>query len=127
MVPVKVKGRLQAVKEQPTCGWISRYPATRAATAFWVRRTWDSLERGGCCRGYVLMVAVKVKGRLLAVNEQHTCDWICRHPATDSPGEIKSWEVELGCHSWMVCLAAELFLNSCFSDTVFVTFAPQSC
>ena len=24
-------------------------------------------------------------------------------------------------HSWMVCLAAELFLNSCFSDTVFVS------
>ena len=34
MVTVKVKGRLQAVKEQPTCGWMSRYPATRAATAF---------------------------------------------------------------------------------------------
>ena len=24
-------------------------------------------------------------------------------------------------HSWMDCLAAKLFLNSCFSDTVFVT------
>ena len=30
-------------------------------------------------------------------------------------------EVELGSHSWMDCLAAELFLNSHFSDTVFVT------
>ena len=39
----------------------------------------------------------------------------------ESPGEIKSREVELGCHSWTVCLAAELVLNSCFSDTVFVT------
>ena len=29
--------------------------------------------------------------------------------------------MELGSHSWMDCLAAELFLNSCFSDTVFVT------
>ena len=35
--------------------------------------------------------------------------------------EIKSREVELGSHSRMVCLAAELFLNSCFSGTVFVT------
>ena len=24
-------------------------------------------------------------------------------------------------HSWRDCLAVELFLNSCFSDTVFVT------
>ena len=29
--------------------------------------------------------------------------------------------MELGSHSWMDCLAAELPLNSCFSDTVFVT------
>ena len=30
--------------------------------------------------------------------------------------------MELGSHSWMDCLAAKLFLNSCFSaDTVFVT------
>ena len=42
---------------------------------------------------------------------------------TQSPGEIKSREVELklGSHSWMGCLAAESFLSSCFSDTVFVT------
>ena len=26
-----------------------------------------------------------------------------------SPGEVKSREVELGSHNWMVCLAAELF------------------
>ena len=38
-----------------------------------------------------------------------------------SPGEMKSREVELDSHSWTDCLAAELFLNSCFSDTVFVT------
>ena len=38
-----------------------------------------------------------------------------------SPGEIKSRDVELGFHNRMVCLAAKLFLNSCFSDTVFVT------
>ena len=38
-----------------------------------------------------------------------------------SPGEIKNREVEPGFHSWMGCLAAELFLNSCLSDTVFVT------
>ena len=29
--------------------------------------------------------------------------------------------VELGSHSRMDCLAAELFLNGCFSDIVFVT------
>ena len=39
----------------------------------------------------------------------------------ESPGEIKKREVELDSHSWLVRLAAELFLNSCFSDTVFVT------
>ena len=38
-----------------------------------------------------------------------------------SPGEIKRREVELGSLSWMDCLAAELFLSSCSSDTVFVT------
>ena len=38
-----------------------------------------------------------------------------------SPGEITSREVELGSRSRTDCLAAELFLNSCFSDTVFVT------
>ena len=38
-----------------------------------------------------------------------------------SPGEMKSSEVELGCHSGMDGFAAELFLNSRFSDTVFVT------
>ena len=34
---------------------------------------------------------------------------------------MKGREVELGSHSRMACLAAELLLNSCFSDTVFVT------
>ena len=29
--------------------------------------------------------------------------------------------MELGSHNWVDCLAAELFLNSCFPDTVFVT------
>ena len=35
---------------------------------------------------------------------------------TQSPREIKSREVEveLGSHSWMDCLAAELFLKTCF-------------
>ena len=37
------------------------------------------------------------------------------------PREIKSREVELDSHSRTDCLAAELFLNSGFSDTVFVT------
>ena len=35
--------------------------------------------------------------------------------------EIKSRELELGSRCWMDCFAAELFLNSCFSVTVFVT------
>ena len=34
-----------------------------------------------------------------------------------SPGEIKSREVELA-HSWTVCLVAELFLSTSLSDTV---------
>ena len=39
-----------------------------------------------------------------------------------SPGETKRRELELGSHSWMDnYIAAEPFLNSCFSDTVFVT------
>ena len=29
--------------------------------------------------------------------------------------------MELCSHSWVDCLVADLFLNSCFSDTVFVT------
>ena len=36
------------------------------------------------------------------------------------PADIKRREVEPGSHNWMVCLAAALFLNSCFSDTVLV-------
>ena len=32
-----------------------------------------------------------------------------------SSGEIKIKEVQLGSHSWVVCLATELFLNSYFS------------
>ena len=40
---------------------------------------------------------------------------------SQNTGEIKSREVELGSKSRMDCLAAELFLNSCFSDTVFLT------
>ena len=39
----------------------------------------------------------------------------------ESPREFKSREVELVCHSWMDCLAAELFLDSRFPDTVLVT------
>ena len=39
----------------------------------------------------------------------------------ESPREIKSSKVELGCHSGMDCLAAELFLDSRFPNTVFVT------
>ena len=34
---------------------------------------------------------------------------------------MKRREAKLGSHSRMVCLAAELFLSCCFSDTVFVT------
>ena len=45
----------------------------------------------------------------------------------EDPGEIRSRKMELSFHSRMDCLAAELFLNSCFSDTVFVTFVPHSC
>ena len=49
---------------------------------------------------------------------------IHHHTSGKSPAEIawiKSREVELGSHSWVDCLAAELLLNSCFWDTVFVT------
>ena len=34
---------------------------------------------------------------------------------------FKKKEAELGFHSWMVCLVAEFFLNSCFPDIVFTT------
>ena len=44
----------------------------------------------------------------------------CSFP--QSPGATKSRKVDLGSHSRIMdCLAAELFLNSCFSDTVCVT------
>ena len=38
-----------------------------------------------------------------------------------SPGEMKSREMELGCHSWVDCLVAGLFWTVAFSDTVPVT------
>ena len=34
--------------------------------------------------------------------------------------------MELGSHSWMDCLAAELFIDSCFSHVVFVTLFPTA-
>ena len=55
---------------------------------------------------------------MVSVNVKHQVYFT---PGTVSPGEIKSGEVELGCYSWMYCFAAELFCNSCFLDTVFVT------
>ena len=39
----------------------------------------------------------------------------------ESPGEIKSWEMKLGSHRELDNSLLQLFLNSCFSDTVFVT------
>ena len=39
----------------------------------------------------------------------------------ESPEEMKSREMEHCSHSRIVCLAVTLFLNSCFTDTVFVT------
>ena len=39
----------------------------------------------------------------------------------ESPGEIKSREVELGSHRELDSPLLQLFLNSCYSDTVFVT------
>ena len=42
------------------------------------------------------------------------------------PGEFESREMELGCHWWTVCLAAELFLNSRFTDSL-RDFVPCSC
>ena len=38
-----------------------------------------------------------------------------------SPRRGQDRDVELGSHSWMDCLAAELFLSSGFLDIVFVT------
>ena len=38
-----------------------------------------------------------------------------------SPAEAKSSEVELNSHGYTDCVAVELFLTSCFLDTVFVT------
>ena len=51
---------------------------------------------------------------------QLTYKWhLCPAP-TQSPGEIRG-RGGAGSHSWMDCLAAELFRNSCFSDIVLVT------
>ena len=33
-----------------------------------------------------------------------------------NPVEVKIKEVELGCHSWMVCLAAELLIEECIKS-----------
>ena len=71
----------------------------------------------------------EIKSREDTLDSQESSGEIrSREDALDSqksPEEIKSREVELGCHSRLVCLAAELFLNSCFSDTVFVTFCDR--
>ena len=42
------------------------------------------------------------------------------------PRRDQKREVELGSHSWTDFLAADLFLNSCFSDAVFVTLFPTA-
>ena len=39
----------------------------------------------------------------------------------ESPEEIKSREVELGCHRQLNSPLLQLFFNSCFADIVFVT------
>ena len=39
----------------------------------------------------------------------------------ETPGEIKSWEAELGSHRELDNPLLQLFLKSCFSDTVFMT------
>ena len=73
----------------------------------------------------------EIKRREVVLDPQESPEEIKRREVEldfqESPGEIKSREVELGFHSWMVCLAAELHLNSGFSDTVFRDFAPHSC
>ena len=53
--------------------------------------------------------------------------WRYTRSIKPAPGEMKRREVELGFHSRMDCLVAELFLNSCFSDTVFVTVLHSCC
>ena len=67
------------------------------------------------------MVSVDVKHHvylLTLINRRLGVRW-------QSPGEMKSREVELGSHSWIDRLDAELFFNSCFSDSVFVTYRPD--
>ena len=44
----------------------------------------------------------------------------------ESPGEIKSREVELGCHIELDNPLLQLFLDS-FSSTLSCDFAPHSC
>ena len=44
----------------------------------------------------------------------------------ESPGEIKSREVELGSCRELGSPSVQLFLNGCFSDTVFVTLLPTA-
>ena len=46
---------------------------------------------------------------------------ICRSKHWSVWSEPRRGEVELGCRSRVDCFVAELFLNSCFSDTVSVT------
>ena len=65
-----------------------------------------------------ILKALAVKG--LTVHD-HTCIWMLFPWPLTRAGEMKGQEVELGSHGWMDCLAAELVLNSRFSDTVFVT------
>ena len=60
----------------------------------------------GRIRSWTLKIPGEMKSREVELDSQV------------NPGEIKSREMEPVSHTRMVCLAAELFLNSYFSDTM---------
>ena len=67
----------------------------------------------------------EIKRREVELGSHSWVDCVVAELFSKTPGEIKRREVELGSRSWVDCLVDELFLNSCFSDTVFVTLLQQ--
>ena len=69
--------------------------------------------------GYLLAQAA-VSNNLMVSADVNQHDYLLAQASSESRRDQEQ-VVEVGSHSWTVCLAEKLFLNSCFSDTVFVT------
>ena len=86
----------------------------------WVKiwNCWSTRIYCGELQAFVLSVKAWESNLFLVMRKGVLGRWFSHSTVRfQSTGEIKSREVELSSHSWMDCFAAELFLNSCFSDS----------